>query len=91
MRFLKPIDEEILQEVGNRFTKVITIEDGVKAGGLGSAVLEYFADNDMTPTVKRLGLPTDAFVEHGTIAQLQHITGIDTDAIDISSFCSISS
>lgn len=81
MRFLKPIDEEILQEVGNRFTKVITIEDGVKAGGLGSAVLEYFADNGMTPTVKRLGLPTDAFVEHGTIAQLQHITGIDTDAI----------
>lgn len=81
MRFLKPIDEEILQEVGNRFTKVITIEDGTKAGGLGSAVLEYFADNGMTPMVKRLGLPTDTFVEHGTIAQLQHITGIDADAI----------
>lgn len=81
MRFLKPIDEEILQEVGNRFTKVITIEDGTKAGGLGSAVLEYFADNGITPMVKRLGLPTDTFVEHGTIAQLQHITGIDADAI----------
>lgn len=81
MRFLKPIDEDILEEVGRNFANVITIEDGVKTGGLGSAVLEYFADNGMNPTVKRLGLPADAFVEHGTIAQLQHITGIDADAI----------
>lgn len=81
MRFLKPIDEDILSEVGSRFRHVITIEDGVKAGGLGSAVLEYFADNGMTPTVKRLGLPSDTFIEHGTIAQLQRIAGIDADAI----------
>lgn len=81
MRFLKPIDEDILREAGTQYKKVITIEDGVKNGGLGSAVLEYFADNEMTPKVVRLGMPTDAFVEHGTVAQLQHIAGMDVDAI----------
>ncbi len=81
MRYLKPIDEDILNEAGTRFSRVITIEDGVRSGGLGSAVLEYFADHGMTPQVRRLGMPTDAFVEHGTIAELQHIAGMDADAI----------
>lgn len=81
MRFLKPIDEEILLEVGERFSHVVTIEDGVKNGGLGSAVLEYFADNGYTPKVTRLGMPTDAFVEHGTVAELQHVAGMDAEAI----------
>ena len=80
MRFLKPIDEELLHEVGTRFRKIITLEDGVVRGGLGSAVLEYMADHGFTPVVKRLGLP-DTFVEHGTIPELQHIVGIDSDAI----------
>ncbi len=81
MRYLKPIDEDILNEAGTRFSRIITIEDGVRSGGLGSAVLEYFADHGMTPQVRRLGMPTDAFVEHGTIAELQHIAGMDADAI----------
>ena len=81
MRFLCPIDTEILDEVGSRFSHVITVEDGVRNGGLGSAVLEYFADHGMTPRVTRLGLPSDEFVEHGTVAQLQHIVGIDVEGI----------
>lgn len=81
MRFLKPIDEEILREVGERFSHVVTIEDGVKNGGLGSAVLEYFADNGYTPKVTRLGMPTDVFVEHGTVAELQRVAEMDAEAI----------
>ncbi len=81
MRYLKPIDKGTLNEVGQKFRHVITIEDGVRSGGLGSAVLEYFADNGFTPQVTRLGLPTDSFIEHGTIAELQHIAGIDAAAV----------
>ena len=66
--------------MGTRFRKIITLEDGVVRGGLGSAVLEYMADHGFTPVVKRLGLP-DSFVEHGTIPELQHIVGIDSDSI----------
>lgn len=80
MRFLKPIDQELLQEVGNKFSRIITIEDGVICGGLGSAVLEYMSDNGFTPQLKRMGLP-DCFVEHGSVQELQHITGTDCDAI----------
>lgn len=81
MRYLKPIDTDILNEVGRKFKYVVTVEDGVRNGGLGSAVLEYFADHDMTPRVKRLGMPTDKFVEHGTVAELQHLAGFDAEAI----------
>lgn len=81
MRYLKPIDTDILNEVGRKYKHVITIEDGARSGGLGSAVLEYFADNNLTPQVIRLGLPTDKFVEHGTIAELQHLVKIDADAV----------
>lgn len=80
MRFLKPIDTDILDIAGSRYRKVMTIEDGVIRGGLGSAVLEYFADRDYHPTVKRLGLP-DCFVEHGPVADLQRIVGIDKEGI----------
>lgn len=80
MRFLKPLDEDILHEVGKKFRNVITVEDGVRNGGMGSAVMEWFADHDYDVRVKRLGLP-DYFVEHGTVAQLQHIVGIDVDGI----------
>lgn len=80
MRFLKPIDENILNEVGNKFSKIVTVEDGVRNGGLGSAVLEWMADHNFTPKIIRLGLP-DQFVEHGTVEELRHIVGIDTDCI----------
>ena len=80
MRFLKPIDEEILDYVGHHFRYIITVEDGVVRGGLGTAVLEYMADHDLHPCVKRLGLP-DEFVEHGTPQELYHIVGIDKEGI----------
>jgi 1-deoxy-D-xylulose-5-phosphate synthase len=80
MRFLKPIDTEILHEVGERFHKIITLEDGVVKGGLGSEVLEYMSDHGYHPDIIRLGLP-DNFVEHGTPAQLHHLVGIDDEGI----------
>ena len=80
MRFLKPIDEEILHEVGRHFKKVVTVEDGVIAGGLGSAVLEFFADNGYEVEVKRIGLPNQ-FVMHGTVAELRRICGMDAQSI----------
>ena len=80
MRFLKPLDEDILHEVGKKFKQVITVEDGARNGGLGSAVVEWMNDHGYTPHVVRLGLP-DTFVEHGTVAELRSITGIDAEAI----------
>ena len=80
MRFLKPLDEDILHEVGRKYKKVITIEDGVRNGGLGSAVLEWMSDHGYHPEVVRMGLP-DEFVEHGTVTQLRHIVGLDAEAI----------
>ena len=80
MRFLKPIDEDILEEVGKKFKRIITVENGAIRGGLGSAVLEWMNDHGYTPKVKRLGLP-DNFVEHGTVKELQHIVGIDEEGI----------
>ena len=80
MRFLKPLDEEILHEVGQRFSRVITVEDGVVTGGLGSAVLEFMADHGYTPTLHRIGIP-DTFVEHGTVTQLREICKMDAPNI----------
>ena len=80
MRFLKPIDEGILQEVATRYQRIITIEDGTVSGGLGSAVLEWMAAHNYQPEVIRLGLP-DRFVEHGSPAELYHIVGIDKAGI----------
>ena len=80
MRFLKPLDEDILEEVGRNFKRVITVENGVINGGLGSAVLEWMNDHGYAPKVQRLGLP-DNFVEHGTVKELMHIVGIDEEGI----------
>ena len=80
MRFIKPLDEKILHEVGKKFEKVITIEDGVIQGGFGSAVLEFFADNGYRVQTKRLGIP-DTFVEHGTPDELYSMLGLDTEGI----------
>ena len=80
MRFLKPLDENILHEVGRNFKKVVVVENGVRNGGLGSAVLEWMSEHDYQPKVVRMGLP-DSFVEHGTVAELEKIVGIDVDSI----------
>ena len=80
MRFLKPLDENILHEVGEHFNRIITIEDGVRNGGLGSAILEWMNDRGYHPNIVRMGLP-DVFVEHGTVEQLRKITGLDLESI----------
>lgn len=80
MRFVKPLDGNLLKEVAAKFKHVITVEDGVREGGFGSAVIEWMEDNGQHLDIVRLGLP-DHFVEHGTVAQLQSIVGIDAEGI----------
>ena len=80
MRFLKPLDESILDEVGRKFKRIITVENGVRNGGMGSAVTEWMSDHGYEPHIKRLGLP-DRFVQHGKVSELQAIVGIDKDGI----------
>ncbi len=81
MRFLKPLDEDILHEVGCRFSRVVTVENGVRDGGLGSAITEWLSDHGYSTRVTRLGLPTDHFVEHGTVGELHHLCGTDAEGI----------
>ena len=80
MRFLKPLDEDILHEVGKKFHHIVTVENGVRNGGLGSAVLEWMNDHGYDVKITRMGLP-DYFVEHGTIDQLREIIGLDNESI----------
>lgn len=80
MIYLKPLDEALLHEVGRKFKRIITIENGVIAGGLGSAVLEFMADHGYTPFIKRIGVP-DQFIEHGSIPELYKLCGMDADSI----------
>lgn len=80
MRFVKPLDKELLHEVFKQFKKIITVEDGVLMGGFGSAVLEFMADNNYKAEVRRLGIP-DKFIEHGSQAQQYEYCGFNTDAI----------
>lgn len=80
MRFLKPLDETILHEVGKKFKRIVTIEDGARNGGFGSAILEWMSDHGYSPAITRMGLP-DTFIEHGTVAQLRKIAGIDKESI----------
>ena len=80
MRFLKPIDQEILHAIGKKFNKIVTIEDACVTGGLGSAVVEFMAANDYTPTIRSIGIP-DKFVEHGTTDELYKICGMDSDTV----------
>ena len=88
MRFLKPLDERLLTEVAARYRKVITVEDGVRTGGFGSAILEWMADHDATTQVVRLGLP-DTFVEHGPVSDLHRLCGIDVEGIKQHLTCSL--
>lgn len=80
LRFLKPLDEELLHTIGKKFSSIVTIEDGVIKGGMGSAILEFMSDNDYTPHIKRLGVP-DEFVEHGTVEELYKVCGLDAETI----------
>ncbi|NDV67023.1 1-deoxy-D-xylulose-5-phosphate synthase [Bacteroides sp. 224] len=80
LRFLKPLDENLLHEIGRTYPKVVTIEDGVIKGGMGSAVLEFMSDNSYQPAIKRMGIP-DQFIEHGSTAELYHLCKIDKEGI----------
>lgn len=80
MRFLKPLDEDTLRHVAEHYQRIVTIEDGTRNGGFGSAVTEWLQDNGYLLPVTRMGLP-DAFVEHGTIPELRRIVGLDNENI----------
>ena len=80
MIYLKPIDEEILHEVGKRHNLVVTVEDGAIMGGLGTAVMEFMMDNGYAVQVKRIGI-SDHFIDHGTLSQLHKVSGLDADSI----------
>lgn len=80
MRFVKPIDEELLHEVFARYKHVITVEDGTVVGGFGSAILEFMARNRYNSSVTMLGIP-DRIVEHGTLKELYRECGYDAQAI----------
>ena len=81
LRFAKPLDEELLHEVGRTFNKVITVEDGALRGGVGEAVVKFFNDNGYTINVKCLGIE-DKFIEHGTPAELYALCGFDAAGIE---------
>ena len=80
MRFVKPLDEPMLHEIAQRYSKIITVEDGTVVGGFGSAVLEFMAAHNYTPEVKILGIP-DRIVEHGKPEELHRECGYDAAAI----------
>jgi 1-deoxy-D-xylulose-5-phosphate synthase len=80
MRFIKPLDKELLDEIAARFDKVVTLEESTLTGGFGSGVLEYFSEKNYKKDILRIGLP-DKFVDHGTQEELHKILGIDPDGI----------
>ncbi len=80
MIYLKPIDEDLLHEIGKKYKRIVTVENGTIKGGLGSAVLEFMSDNGYTPQVKRIGIP-DQFIEHGSIPELYKLCGMDAESI----------
>ena len=80
MRFVKPLDDKLLQEIGNKFKKILTLEDGAREGGFGSAVLEWMEDNGFRPQIVRMGLP-DEFVPHGSVEEERKLCHLDPDSI----------
>ena len=80
MRFLKPLDTELLEEVCGKFSRIITVEDGILNGGFGSAVIEYINDHNHAVKVERMGIP-DKFIEHGSVKELRKLIHLDADAI----------
>jgi len=82
MRFIAPLDTDVLHAVFKKFKNIITVEDGMLKGGFGSAVIEFMSDNDYMSEVRRLGIP-DYFVEHGTQDELQRECGFDAEGIEL--------
>ena len=80
MRFVKPLDEELLHTVFKSFSQIITVEDGTVVGGFGSAVLEFMADNNYSAQVRRLGIP-DKFIDQGSREELIRLCGFDVSGI----------
>lgn len=80
LRFVKPLDKEMLDSIGRNFRKIITIEDGVLSGGAGSAVMEFMSDNGYNVDIKRLGIK-NCFVQHGAVNELYKICGLDEEGI----------
>lgn len=80
LRFLKPLDTTMLQDIATHYSRIITVEDGAKTGGAGSAILEWLSDQGYHNQVTRLGLP-DHFVQHGSVAELRHLVRLDEEAI----------
>jgi 1-deoxy-D-xylulose-5-phosphate synthase len=80
MRFIKPIDTDLLDEVAKRFDKIVTIEENSIVGGFGSGIVEYFSDKNYKNDIIRIGIP-DKFIEHGTQAELHDLIGIDANGI----------
>jgi 1-deoxy-D-xylulose-5-phosphate synthase len=78
--YLKPLDEELLHEIGKNYHRVITVENGTIQGGLGTAVMEFMSANGYSPEIKRIGIP-DKFIPHGAIPELYKICGMDADSI----------
>jgi 1-deoxy-D-xylulose-5-phosphate synthase len=81
MRFVKPLDEELLHEVFSKYSKIITVEDGTIVGGFGSAILEFMAAHQYHAELRMLGIP-DRLVEHGTLKELHRECGYDAQAIE---------
>ena len=80
LRFVKPLDKQLLDTIFKKFDAIITVEDGTIKGGFGSAVLEYASEVNYRGTIKLLGVP-DEFIHHGTIQQLQEVCGIDSNSV----------
>lgn len=80
LRFIKPLDEVALHQVGKRFDRLVTVEDGCLMGGMGSCVLEFMNEHGYHPQVKRIGIP-DRFIPHGSVPQLYEMCGMDEDSI----------
>jgi len=80
LRFLKPLDQNLLNEIGQNFSKIVTIEDGVTEGGMGSSVLEFMSDHNYYLQIKRIGIP-NIFVEHGNVKELYKLCGMDEESI----------
>ena len=80
LRWLKPLDEEMLHEIGKKYSTIVTAEDGILAGGMGSAVLEWMSDHNYHPHIIRLGV-NDQFVEHGSTKELYHLLNLDKEGL----------
>ena len=80
MRYIKPLDEFLLHTIFSKFDTVITVEDGVIAGGFGSSILEFAQQHNYTSTIKCLGVP-DTFIEHGTTQELFKSIALDRESI----------